>query len=331
MRLGRVARNGLDGVEARLVAVDPERGLAIDLRAAERLRRERRGATPAAAARLAAALFPGSMTMAISAGEALLAGAAEAVHAAGDDASRPLAGLSWMPAVDPQVVRDCLAFKEHLVNASARAGGLMNPAHYERPGFYKGSVSGLIGHETVAPWPAYTQWMDYELELGFVVGRTGRNLSPEEAPSHLFGVTIFNDFSARDIQLNEMRLQLGPAKGKDFATAVGPWITTVDALDLADLDMRARVNGEEWSHGNSGSIWWNPGELLAYISWGETLQPGDLVGSGTVGLGCGLELGRRLEPGDVVELEVSGIGVLRNRLGQPEGEGWEPRPRPADA
>ena len=173
--------------------------------------------------------------------------------------------------------------------------------------------------------------MDYELELGFVVGRTGRNLSPEQAPSHLFGVTIFNDFSARDIQLNEMRLQLGPAKGKDFATAVGPWITTVDALDLADLDMRARVNGEEWSHGNSGSIWWNPGELLAYISWGETLQPGDLVGSGTVGLGCGLELGRRLEPGDVVELEVSGIGVLRNRLGQPEGEGWEPRPRPADA
>ena len=124
---------------------------------------------------------------------------------------------------------------------------------------------------------------------------------------------------------------MGPAKGKDFATAVGPWITTVDELDLADLDMRARVNGDEWSHGSSGSTWWSVGELLAYISWGETLQPGDLVGSGTVGLGCGLELGRRLEPGDVVELEVSGIGVLRNRLGQPEGEGWEPRPRPADA
>src|SRR5215475_147732 len=134
MRLGRVALEDLDGVEARLVAVDPERGLAIDLRAAERLRRERRGATPAAAARLAAALFPGSTTAAISAGEALLAGAGEAVHAAGDDASLPLAGLSWMPAVDPQVVRDCLAFKEHLVNASARAGGQMNPAHYERPG-----------------------------------------------------------------------------------------------------------------------------------------------------------------------------------------------------
>jgi 2-keto-4-pentenoate hydratase/2-oxohepta-3-ene-1,7-dioic acid hydratase in catechol pathway len=95
--------------------------------------------------------------------------------------------------------------------------------------------------------------------------------------------------------------------------------------------MRARVNGEEWSHGASGSIWWSASELLAYISWGETLLPGDLVGSGTVGLGCGLELGRRLESGDLVELEVSGIGVLRNRLGQPEAEGWEPRPPPADA
>jgi len=110
VRLGRVAREGLDGVEARLVAVHPERGLAIDLRAAERLRRERRGATPAA----------------------------------GDDAWLPLDGLSWLPAVDPPVMRDCLAFKEHLVNASARAGALMNPAHYERPGYYKGTVSGLI-------------------------------------------------------------------------------------------------------------------------------------------------------------------------------------------
>src|SRR5215468_8363278 len=164
MKLGRVARNGLDGVEARLVAVDPERGLAIDLCAAERLRRERRGATPAAAARLAAALFPGSTTAAISAGEALLAGAAEALHAAGDDASLPLAGLSWMPAVDPQVLRDCLAFKEHLVNASARAGGLMNLAHYERPGFYKGSVARLIVLEAGEPGRGYTQTMTYKLE-----------------------------------------------------------------------------------------------------------------------------------------------------------------------
>jgi hypothetical protein len=117
MRLGRVVREGLDGVEARLVAVEPERGLAIDLRVAERLRRERRGATPAAAARLAATLFPGSTTGAISAGEALLAGAAEAIHAAGDDASLPLDGLSWLPAVDPAVMRDCLAFKEHLPRA----------------------------------------------------------------------------------------------------------------------------------------------------------------------------------------------------------------------
>jgi 2-keto-4-pentenoate hydratase/2-oxohepta-3-ene-1,7-dioic acid hydratase in catechol pathway len=131
-------------------------------------------------------------------------------------------------------------------------------------------------------------------------------------------VTIYNDFSARDIQTREMKLMLGPAKGKDFNTALGPWITTVDELDIADLTMLARINGDEWSRGNSGTIMWQPGEIVAYCSYGENLLPGDVVGSGTVGGGCGLELDKRLQPGDVVELEISGVGVLRNRMGQPE-------------
>ncbi|HZV52017.1 MAG TPA: fumarylacetoacetate hydrolase family protein [Candidatus Dormibacteraeota bacterium] len=328
MKLGRISRDGIDGPEARLVAVLPEQGRAVDLRTAERLRLVGRGATPEAGTRLAAATFPGSMTSAIGAGPAFLEAAHEALTRCGDDASLDLEGLTWLPAVDPPVMRDCMAFKEHLTNAAARLGQEVHPIAYELPAYYKASQSSLIGHEQVVPWPAYTNWMDYELELGFVIGRAGRNLTPEQAGAHLFGVTIYNDFSARDIQGREMQLNLGPAKGKDFATAVGPWITTVDELDLADLDMRARVNGEEWSHGNAGSIWWSPAELIAYVSWGENLQPGDLIGSGTVGRGCGLELGRRLQPGDVVELEVAGIGVLRNRLAQPEREGREPTPRP---
>ncbi|HLH67888.1 MAG TPA: fumarylacetoacetate hydrolase family protein [Candidatus Dormibacteraeota bacterium] len=327
MKLGRISREGIDGPEARLVAVLPEQGRVVDLRAAERLRLIGRHASPEAAARLAAATFPGSMASAIGAGPIFLEMATEALARCGDDASLELEGLTWLPAVDPPVVRDCMAFKEHLSNAAARLGHEVHPTAYELPAYYKASQSSLIGHEAVVPWPPYTSWMDYELELGFVIGRSGRNLMPEQAAAHLFGVTIYNDFSARDIQGREMQLNLGPAKGKDFATAVGPWVTTLDELDLTDLDMRARVNGEEWSRGNAGSIWWSPAELIAYLSWGENLQPGDLIGSGTVGRGCGLELGRRLQPGDVIELEVSGIGVLRNRLAHPEAGGWQPTPR----
>src|SRR5579864_142575 len=128
--------------------------------------------------------------------------------------------------------------------------------------------------------------MDYELELGFVIWRAGKDLTPEQALDYLFGVTIFNDFSARDIQMQEMMGLLGPAKGKDFATALGPWITTLDELDVHDLAMLARVNGEEWSRGSSSTMMWKVEEIIAYVSKGEGLRPGELIGSGTVGLGC---------------------------------------------
>jgi len=138
----------------------------------------------------------------------------------------------------------------------------------------------------------------------------------------VLGLTVFNDFSARDIQFREMAGGLGPSKGKHFASSVGPRIVTLDALP-ADLRMTARVNGETWSEGSTGTIMWPVAELVAWASAGEALAAGTLLGSGTVGRGCGLELGRRLSPGDVVELEIEGIGVLRNTLG-PRREGWMP-------
>jgi 2-keto-4-pentenoate hydratase/2-oxohepta-3-ene-1,7-dioic acid hydratase in catechol pathway len=195
------------------------------------------------------------------------------------------------------------------------------------PMYYKGNPSTIIAHEQQVRWPNYTNVMDYELELGFVIGKSGYNLTPQNALDHLFGVTILNDFSARDIQGREMATGFGPAKGKDFATALGPWLVTRDKLNLNQLSMVARVNGEEWSRGSSASMTWSIEELIAYASWGETLLPGELLGSGTVGTGTGAEHGKQLQAGDVIELEVSGIGLLRNRIGQPEPSVWTPERR----
>jgi 2-keto-4-pentenoate hydratase/2-oxohepta-3-ene-1,7-dioic acid hydratase in catechol pathway len=176
--------------------------------------------------------------------------------------------------------------------------------------------------------------MDYELELGIVVGREGHNMTPAEAEAIIFGFTIFNDFSERDIIGREIQMGLGPTKGKDFASGLGPWITTIDelggirGLNIAELKAVARVNGETWSVGDTRHMIWSPGELLAYISQGDKLRPGDVVGSGTVGNGCVLELSeRRLKPGDVVELEVAGLGVLRNTMSHPEESRWWPTKR----
>ena len=327
MKLGTIKLWSPDGPVARLVSVHTEEGRVVDLAAAERLRLEARGATADAAKRLATAVFPGSMARAIAAGDLFLEAVQEAVDARGADASLPLEEQEWLPAVDPPVVRDCSTFEEHLVGYHERLGLELNPLHYQIPAFYKVSPSRLYGHEQEIAWPYYTQHLDYELELGFVVGRPGHNLSPEEAAGHIFGVTIYNDFSARDIQSRETTLGMGLTKTKDFATGLGPWITTVDELDLLDLGMVVRVNGEEVSRSKSSPVIWTPAELVAYISVGDMLQPGDVIGSGTAAGGSRLEHDRRLAPGDVVELEVTGIGVLRNRIGEPEPAGWMPEPK----
>ncbi|HEX6109062.1 MAG TPA: fumarylacetoacetate hydrolase family protein [Ktedonobacteraceae bacterium] len=334
MKLGRILRESLEGAVPRLVVVQPEHGRVIDLATAEYQRLLGTGASADAARRLASALYPGSMSAAIAAGPTFLTAAARTAGALEEDSSvLSLGEVKWLAPIDPPVMRDCLAFEQHLRNTLTALAAAMNMApripdvYYEKPIYYKGNPLTLIGHQEEALWPDYSSRMDYELELGFVIGRPGKDLTPEQAKAHLFGVTIFNDFSARDIQALEMQGLLGPAKGKDFATALGPWITTADELDVHNLTMVARVNGEEWSRGSSSTIMWRVEEIIAYISKAEGVIAGELIGSGTVGRGCGAELGKLLKPGDVVELEVEGIGILRNRMGTPAPAGWMPERR----
>ncbi len=333
MKLGRILMTGPDGPIVRLVAVHPERSLVVDLARAEQIRRMRSGATAEAARRLAAAIFPSSMSQAIALGQAFPALAAEAQtgeHA--DEASLPIDDVRWVAALDPPVIRDSLTFPLHMKQYGERLGvGAPNPQLFKTPGYFKGSTGVVYGHDEEIPFPAFASQIDYELELGFVVGGQGRNLTPERAQELLFGLTIFNDFSARDIQAREMGVGMGPQKCKDFAYGIGPWITTIDDPDLPSLDaltMRVSVNGEEWATGVSEGMIYSAAELIAYVSIGDVVQPGDIIGSGTVGNGSALELGKHLSPGDVVELEVDGVGVLRNRFSsEPDAYPWWPEPR----
>ena len=188
---------------------------------------------------------------------------------------------------------------------------------YERPIYYKPSRFAVCGSGQDVTWPIYSKLMDYELEFACVIGAAGRNISPADARKHIFGYTIFNDFSARDEQVIEMPGQLGPGKGKDFdnSNALGPCIVTADEIpDPYALSMVVRVNGEERGRGNSSEMGWKFEDCIAHVSRGETLHPGELLCSGTVGNGSGLEIGKFLNAGDIVELEVEKIGVLRNRV-----------------
>ncbi len=334
MKLGRILRESLEGAVPRLVVVQPEHARVIDLASAEYQHLLGTGASAEAARRLASALYPGSMSAAIAAGPTFLTSAARTIGAIeSGSAVLPIGQVQWLAPIDPPVMRDCLAFEQHLRNTLPALAAAMNVApripdvYYEKPIYYKGNPLTLIGHEQEVSWPDYCGRMDYELELGFVIGRPGKDLTPEQAKAHMFGVTIFNDFSARDIQAIEMQGLLGPAKGKDFATALGPWITTVDELDVHNLTMVARVNGEEWSRGSSSTIMWRVEEIIAYISKAEGVVAGELIGSGTVGRGCGVELAKLLKAGDVIELEVEGIGILRNKMGTPAPAGWMPERR----
>jgi len=187
---------------------------------------------------------------------------------------------------------------------------------YDIPVYYKANRFSFIGHEEDIIWPEYSEKLDFELEYACVLNRRIKDVSVSDAKDCIFGYTIFNDVSARDVQSIEMQAQLGPSKGKDFDTGniLGPCIVTADAVDADDMVMVARVNGEEWCRGNSGSARWTFADVIAHASRSETLVAGELIGSGTVGGGCGLEHGRFLQPNDVIELEVEGIGTLRNRI-----------------
>lgn len=248
----------------------------------------------------------------------------------------PLAGVKLLsPLPVPPQIRDFSVFEKHMHQAGAamaklRArrtgdqGPLPTPADiqlpevfYRQPIYYKANRFNVVGTDHEVRWPHYASLLDYELEMAICIGKGGCNIKAENAREHIFGYTIFNDFSARDAQEYEMSAPFGPAKGKDFDTgnAIGPWLVTADEIaDPYSLDMVARVNGEEWSRGNSRTMVHRFEEMIAHVSRDETLYPGELFGSGTVGGGCGLEQDRWLKPGDTVELEIEGIGCLRNRV-----------------
>jgi 2-keto-4-pentenoate hydratase/2-oxohepta-3-ene-1,7-dioic acid hydratase in catechol pathway len=219
------------------------------------------------------------------------------------------------PLPRPASMRDFYAFEQHVKKGFEKRGEPMPQEWYEMPVYYKGAHWSIVGPDDDVVWPSYTRKLDYELELAIVIGRKGRNIPEANARSYIAGYTVMNDFSARDIQRKEMKVRLGPAKGKDFATAIGPVLVTADDIgDPYNLAMTARVNGEVWSQGNSGSITHSFEKMIAFASLDETLFPGDLIGSGTVGAGCGLELDRWVQPGDSIELEIENIGILRNRV-----------------
>lgn len=229
------------------------------------------------------------------------------------------------PLPRPIQIRDVLCFLDHMRNAGKLGtklqGGnpddyVMPPVFESAPRYYKANRMCVIGHEQDVQWPSGSNMLDYELELGIIVGKQGKNVSREEARDYIFGYTIFNDVSARDIQIAEMASGLGPAKGKDFDTGniLGPCIVTADEVDPNDMTMIARLNGEEISRGNTSQMDHKVEDILVYVSHNETIYPGEVLGSGTVPLGCLMEHGRSLTPGDIVELEITGIGVLRNRF-----------------
>jgi 2-keto-4-pentenoate hydratase/2-oxohepta-3-ene-1,7-dioic acid hydratase in catechol pathway len=225
----------------------------------------------------------------------------------------PSAGVQLTaPLLNPPSLRDFIAFEDHIAATSKKRGQPIPPEWYKAPVYYKGNHHTIIGPDENLAWPLNTTKLDYELELACVIGSKGKDILEREAQDYIAGYTIMNDFSARDIQFQEMACRLGPAKGKDFATALGPCLVTPDEIeDLGTLTMVARVNGEEWSRGRFGTIHWSFSQMIAHVSRGEMIYPGDVFGSGTVGGGCGLEMDRYLKPGDVVELEIQPIGVLR--------------------
>jgi fumarylacetoacetate (FAA) hydrolase len=210
------------------------------------------------------------------------------------------------PVLHPPTVRDFMAFEEHVATARKQRGAEVPKEWYEIPVFYFSNPTAIFGPGDDVPYPEGTQELDYELECAAIIGADGK----------IGGFTVLNDWSARDLQRAEMRVGLGPAKGKDFATSIGPLLVTPDEFDGSSGAMVARVNGEERSRGNLADMYHGWDALLERSARNTVLRPGDIIGSGTVGSGCILEHGdgRWLQRGDVVELEIEGIGVLRNTV-----------------
>jgi 2-keto-4-pentenoate hydratase/2-oxohepta-3-ene-1,7-dioic acid hydratase in catechol pathway len=238
--------------------------------------------------------------------------------------------------VAPPAIRDFSVFEQHIEGIMMGAGNPIPESWYASPFCYFSNPGAVTGPGEEIPLPPGCRDLDLELEVAAVIGRAGRNLTPQEAGSHIAGYTIFNDWSARDHAIDEMRLGLGFCKAKDFANTLGPWIVTPDELepfrvgDRFDLDMRASINGRGLGDDTLANMAWSFEELVAYASRGAWIKPGDVLGSGTCGNGCLFELWGRgqewdpLGPGDVVTLTVEGIGTLTNQV----VDGVDPVPLP---
>jgi 2-keto-4-pentenoate hydratase/2-oxohepta-3-ene-1,7-dioic acid hydratase in catechol pathway len=256
-----------------------------------------------------------------------------------DSLSVDVAGLEILaPVPEPRQMRDGMSFPLHILQAprgqlklAARARndmaelarieaeplGELPEVYRKQPIYYFTNRFSVRGTHTTVKWPRYSRVMDYELEFGIITTNKGANIPASKARHHIFGYTIFNDFSARDAQRIEMEGRLGPAKGKSFdgGNVMGPWIVTPDEIgDPYQLRAEARVNGKTRSKGVTEGMLFSFEEIIAHVTRDETLMPGEFIGSGTLGNGCGLELGWYLEHGDTIELEVENIGILKNRV-----------------
>jgi 2-keto-4-pentenoate hydratase/2-oxohepta-3-ene-1,7-dioic acid hydratase in catechol pathway len=278
-----------------------------------------------------------SMLSLIEAGSSALA---EAKKLAGEwkkDAAMPLDGTKLLaPVPVPPQMRDASVYATHVRNAprgmqrylARKAHGAeaaakiqaepdVPPVYRQLPVYYITNRFSVVGPDTTVQWPRYSELMDFELEFGIYIGKPAKNVTAANAKDHIFGYTIFNDFSARDQQVIEMQGRLGPTKGKSFdmGNAMGPWIVTPDELgDPQKMNVEVRVNGEVWAKNTTADMLHSFEQMIEHISKDETLYPGEFIGSGTVGNCCGLEQDRFLSDGDTIELYVDKIGVLRNKV-----------------
>lgn len=249
------------------------------------------------------------------------------------------------PVPTPTSCRDGYAFRQHVAAARRNRNVPMIPEFDQYPIFYFTNHHSIQGPGEIRCMPDHFQKLDFELEVAIVISRHGRNIPAEHADDYIAGLMIMNDMSARRLQMEEMLLNLGPAKGKDFSTVIGPWLVTLDELESFEippkeghvgrswnLRMTCKVNGIQLSDGNVGDMDWTFAEIIERASYGVDLYPGDVIGSGTVGTGCLLELNgtgklndpnyqeQWLQAGDVVEMEVAGLGVLSNTIVREESE-----------
>jgi len=266
----------------------------------------------------------GDMVALIEGGKPATELAAKIASLAPKEAVLPLASIRLLaPIPVPPQLRDFFAFEQHFKNVNAMAAKLFGstpdipPVWYEFPLYTKCNRYSVVGTGTDVKRPRYAKVLDFELELACVLGKRGVDIPRASAYDYIFGFTIFNDVSARDFQMREQVGQLGPAKGKDFDTGnvLGPWIVTLDEIgDPHNLTMVARVNGEEWSRGNSSGMYHKFDAIIEHLSMNQTIHPGEIIGSGTAATGSGLEQGRFPEMGSVIELEIEKIGIIRNRF-----------------